>query len=80
MITHVSLVTVWVTDQDEAKRFYVDVLGFVEHTDATMGPDFRWVTVCHPAHPELEVTLMTPARRWTRAWPRRSAGRSRPAR
>lgn len=60
MITNVSLITLWVTDQDEAKRFYVDVLGFVEHTDAMMGPDFRWVTVSHPKHPELEITLMTP--------------------
>jgi hypothetical protein len=22
--------------------------------------DFRWVTIAHPAQPELEVTLMTP--------------------
>ena len=28
MITNVSLVTVYVTDQDEAKKFYTDVLGF----------------------------------------------------
>jgi catechol 2,3-dioxygenase-like lactoylglutathione lyase family enzyme len=59
MITNVSLVTVWVTDQDEAKKFYVDVLGFEERADATMG-DFRWVTVGHPTQPELELTLMVP--------------------
>ncbi|MHC1557590.1 VOC family protein [Actinomycetospora sp. C-140] len=60
MITNVSLVTLYVTDQDEAKKFYVDVLGFVEGTDVTMGEGFRWVTVHHPDHPELEVTLMVP--------------------
>jgi len=60
MITNVSLVTVYCLDQDVARDFYVDVLGFVPHTDATMGPDFRWVTVAHPTQPELELTLMLP--------------------
>jgi len=59
-ITNVSLVTVWVTDQDDAKKFWTDILGFVEGTDVSMGDGFRWVTVAHPDHPELEVTLMTP--------------------
>jgi catechol 2,3-dioxygenase-like lactoylglutathione lyase family enzyme len=60
MITNVSLLTLYVTDQDEAKKFYVDTLGFVERTDVTMGEGFRWVTVSHPDHPELEITLMIP--------------------
>jgi catechol 2,3-dioxygenase-like lactoylglutathione lyase family enzyme len=60
MITHVSLATVWVNDQDEAKAFYIDKLGFQEHTDITMGDGYRWVTVAHPDHPELELTLMKP--------------------
>ena len=60
MITNVSLVSVYVTDQDEAKRFYIDVLGFEEKTDVRMGDGFRWVTVAHPSQPELEVTLMIP--------------------
>jgi catechol 2,3-dioxygenase-like lactoylglutathione lyase family enzyme len=59
MITNISIVNLYVTDQDEAKRFYVDKLGFVEAADVTMG-DYRWVTVAHPDHPELEVTLATP--------------------
>src|SRR6266568_3876889 len=37
MITNVSLVTVWVTDQDEAKAFYTDKLGFEATADITMG-------------------------------------------
>jgi catechol 2,3-dioxygenase-like lactoylglutathione lyase family enzyme len=60
MITNVSLVTLWVTDQDEARRFYVDKLGFVEQTDVRMGDGFRWVTIILPDHPELQVTLMVP--------------------
>jgi catechol 2,3-dioxygenase-like lactoylglutathione lyase family enzyme len=60
MISHISLITLYVTDQDEAKRFYVEKLGFVENTDVSMGDGFRWVTINHPAHPELEVTLMIP--------------------
>jgi catechol 2,3-dioxygenase-like lactoylglutathione lyase family enzyme len=60
MITNVSLVTLYVTDQDEARDFYVDKLGFAPHTDVRMGDGFRWVTIIHPDHPELEVTLMVP--------------------
>jgi catechol 2,3-dioxygenase-like lactoylglutathione lyase family enzyme len=60
MITNVSLVTLDVTDQDEARDFYVDALGFEPRTDVTMGDGFRWVTVAHPDQPELEVTLMLP--------------------
>lgn len=60
MITNVSLFSLYVTDQDDAKKFYCDVLGFVEGTDVTMGEGFRWVTVKHPSQPELEITLMLP--------------------
>jgi catechol 2,3-dioxygenase-like lactoylglutathione lyase family enzyme len=60
VITNISLTTVYCLDQDEARDFYVDVLGFELRTDATMGDSFRWVTVGHPSQPELEVTLMTP--------------------
>lgn len=60
MITNVSLVTLYVTDQDDARDFYVDKLGFEPRTDVTLGEGFRWVTVAHPDHPELEVTLMLP--------------------
>jgi len=60
MITNISLLTLWVTDQDAAKQFYVDKLGFVEGTDVTLGDGFRWVTVRHPDHLELQVTLSIP--------------------
>ncbi len=60
MITNISLVTVYCLDQDQARDFYVDVLGFRPHTDVTMGEGYRWLTICHPRQPELEVTLMKP--------------------
>ena len=60
MITNVSLVTVYCLDQDAARDYYVDVLGFEPRTDVTMGEGLRWVTVGHPSQPELEITLMTP--------------------
>ncbi|GII65193.1 glyoxalase [Sphaerisporangium krabiense] len=59
MITNISLTTVYCLDQDEARDFYVDVLGFVPAADVSM-EGFRWVTVCHPDHPELQITLMKP--------------------
>lgn len=59
MITNVSLVTVYCKDQDEARDFYVDVLGFVTRTDVTLD-GYRWLTVGLPDRPELEITLMKP--------------------
>ncbi|HWD38335.1 MAG TPA: VOC family protein [Fimbriimonas sp.] len=49
--------TIYVTDQEEAKDFYVGKLGFNVNTDAQMG-DFRWLTVSPPAQPEMELILM----------------------
>lgn len=60
MITNISLVTLYCLDQEEAKNFYVDVMGFEVGIDITMGEGFRWVTLKHPSQPEIEVTLMVP--------------------
>jgi predicted enzyme related to lactoylglutathione lyase len=57
MITKLSHSTVYVVDQDRAKDFYVNKLGFEVRTDATMG-EFRWLTVGPKTQPELEVVLM----------------------
>ncbi len=61
MITNVSLVSVWVTDLDEALTFYTDILGFEARDDIRLGEDFRWVTVGHPSQPELDLHLTTPS-------------------
>jgi catechol 2,3-dioxygenase-like lactoylglutathione lyase family enzyme len=60
MITNISILTLWVTDQDSAKQFYLDKLGFIEGTDVTLGDGFRWVTIKHPDQPELQVSLSVP--------------------
>ena len=59
MITKMSHVSVFVLNQDSAYDFYVNKLGFKVHTDAPMGPGMRWLTVCPPEQPELEITLMS---------------------
>jgi len=46
--------------KDKSKAFYFDKLGFAEAADVTMGDGYRWVTVAHPDHPELELTPMKP--------------------
>lgn len=60
MINNISIVSVFVKDQDEAKKFYTDVLGFHEQDDITLGEGYRWCTVIHPSQPELLVNLAIP--------------------
>jgi catechol 2,3-dioxygenase-like lactoylglutathione lyase family enzyme len=60
MITNISLTTVYCLDQDAARDFYVDTLGFELRDDLTMGEGFRWLTVGHPSQPEIDITLMLP--------------------
>ncbi|MBE1486177.1 VOC family protein [Plantactinospora soyae] len=61
MITNISITAVFVKDIDASKAFYIDVLGFAEHTDITLGDgSYRWCTVKHPSQPELEVHLTPP--------------------
>jgi|SRR5688572_6407764 catechol 2,3-dioxygenase-like lactoylglutathione lyase family enzyme len=57
MITKLSHATVYVVDQDRAKDFYCDKLGFEVRTDARMG-SFRWLTVGPKTQPDLELVLM----------------------
>ena len=58
MIAKMSHVSIYVLNQDTAYDFYVNKLGFKVHTDAPMGPGMRWLTVCPPDQPDLEITLM----------------------
>jgi catechol 2,3-dioxygenase-like lactoylglutathione lyase family enzyme len=60
MITKLSHVTLFVNNQDAAKEFYVDKLGFSVHTDHTMDGGFRWLTVTAPDQPDLEIVLLEP--------------------
>ena len=55
----VGVVGVYVRDQEEALKFYVDKLGFRVHTDARNG-DYRWLTVQHPEQPSFQFGLFAP--------------------
>jgi catechol 2,3-dioxygenase-like lactoylglutathione lyase family enzyme len=57
-ITHVQLLSLPVTDQDRARDFYVDTLGFELIADTPMGPDMRWVQV-RPPGSQASITLVT---------------------
>ena len=57
MIQRMSHTTVWVLNQDQARDFYVDKLGFEVRQDVKMGP-FRWLTVSPKGQTDLEMILM----------------------
>lgn len=57
MIQRLSHTTVFVLDQDRAKAFYTEKLGFEVKQDQRMG-DFRWLTVAPKGQTELEIVLM----------------------
>jgi catechol 2,3-dioxygenase-like lactoylglutathione lyase family enzyme len=52
----VTLFKVYVSDQEKAKRFYVEQLGFEVAEDAQLG-DYRWLLVRAPDNRELSINL-----------------------
>ena len=56
MIIKHSHSTVYVLDQDRAKAFYTEKLGFEVRDDAKMG-DFRWLTVAPKTQPDACIIL-----------------------
>ena len=58
MIQRMSHITIYVLDQDSARDFYINKLGFELRTDATMDNGFRWLTVSPKGQPDLEIVLM----------------------
>jgi catechol 2,3-dioxygenase-like lactoylglutathione lyase family enzyme len=64
MISHISHTGVFVLDQDSAKAFYTEKLGFELRFDLTMeedfegsGAGFRWLTVGAKDQPDLQLIL-----------------------
>lgn len=47
----IKLTSIYVDDQEQALRFYTDVLGFVKKADFSNGP-YRWLTVASPEEPD----------------------------
>jgi catechol 2,3-dioxygenase-like lactoylglutathione lyase family enzyme len=58
VISRLSHATVWVLDQEEARRFYTEKLGFEVRIDQTMEGGFRWLTVGPKDQPDLQLVLM----------------------
>jgi predicted enzyme related to lactoylglutathione lyase len=59
MIRKMSHASVYVLDQDSAKKFYTETLGFEVKEDVKMDElGFRWLTVSPPAQPDLQIALM----------------------
>jgi catechol 2,3-dioxygenase-like lactoylglutathione lyase family enzyme len=58
MIQKLSHATVYVLDQDAARDFYVNKLGFEVRMDQSMDNGFRWLTVSPKGQPDLQLILM----------------------
>ncbi len=51
------MTSVFVDDQEDALRFYTDVLGFEPRTDVPIGNGDRWLTVGAPGQDGVELLL-----------------------
>ena len=60
MIKGISIVSVWVLDQDSAKEFYAGKLGFTVTNDLKLDNGMRWLTVRPPGSENQELLLMDP--------------------
>jgi catechol 2,3-dioxygenase-like lactoylglutathione lyase family enzyme len=59
----ISYVSIFVDDQQQALRFYTDVLGFLKKSDIPMG-EFSWLTLVSPDEPNgVELVLEPSCRR-----------------
>jgi catechol 2,3-dioxygenase-like lactoylglutathione lyase family enzyme len=56
-ITHIRVVTVYVTDQQQALEFYRDKLGFEIRADNPMGDQGRWIEAAPPGARESVLML-----------------------
>ena len=55
----IILTGVFVSDQDEALKFYTETLGFVKKHDVPVG-EFKWLTVVSPDDPDGTELLLEP--------------------
>jgi catechol 2,3-dioxygenase-like lactoylglutathione lyase family enzyme len=60
MLDAISHVGMWVRDQDEAKAFYTEKLGFEVRDDVTLDGGYRWLTVGPAGQADLNVILAKP--------------------
>jgi catechol 2,3-dioxygenase-like lactoylglutathione lyase family enzyme len=54
----IGLTSIFVDDQEQAERFYTEVLGLKVKTSAPYGPEERWLSVVSPEDPAgVELAL-----------------------
>ena len=58
MIQRMSHSAIFVLDQDVAKDFYVNKVGFEVKMDESMPNGFRWLTVSPKGQPDMQIILM----------------------
>lgn len=65
MIENIGSVSIFVSDQERAKRFYTEVLGckLKQDTPVRPGSDARWIAVV-PASGGTEIVLYKPDETW----------------
>ena len=56
----IGVVEVFVDDQEKARAFYSEVLGFRVEADASYGETARWLTVVSPEDPDGTQLLLAP--------------------
>lgn len=56
----IRLESVFVSDQDQALRFYTEKLGFVKKRDIPMGHGARYLTVVSPDEPDATELMLEP--------------------
>lgn len=56
----INLTSVFVDDQEQAQRFYTEVLGFQLKHDVPVGED-RWLTVVSPQDPDGTELVLEPS-------------------
>lgn len=57
MTIRIYVTSVFVDDQEQALRFYTEVLGFEPRTDVPIGNGDRWLTVGAPGQDGVELLL-----------------------
>lgn len=57
MLTKITHFSLFVLNQDEAKNFYTEKLGFKVHTDAVFGAS-RWLTLHLPKQHDVELAII----------------------
>jgi lactoylglutathione lyase len=57
MINKIGKVTVYVNDQEQAKDFWINKIGFVLKVEQPMGPEFSWIEV-GPSEDEFTTLVL----------------------